>query len=57
MYLFITFLTGSTKGGTDITPYTPVGLVNHFTIHGLRLQDGHEYYATVKGFNIYHLYL
>ncbi|VDI63397.1 Hypothetical predicted protein, partial [Mytilus galloprovincialis] len=52
---------GSTKGGTDIFPFTSVGLVNHYTIHELpfqdglhsqrtlRLQNGHEYYATVKG--------
>ncbi|CAG2200973.1 unnamed protein product [Mytilus edulis] len=39
---------GSTKGGTDVFPYTIVGLVNHYTIHDVRLQNGHEYYATVK---------
>ncbi|XP_076113983.1 uncharacterized protein LOC143082268 [Mytilus galloprovincialis] len=39
---------GSTKGGTDIYPYTKVGLVNHYTVHGLRLQNGHEYYATIR---------
>jgi hypothetical protein len=41
--------TGSTRGGTDIATYTNVGVVNHYTFHGLRLQNGHEYYATVKG--------
>ena len=41
--------TGSTRGGTDIAAYRNVGVVNHYTFHGLRLQNGHEYYATVKG--------
>ena len=43
------YFTGSTKGGTDIAAYTNVGIVNHYTVHGLQLQDGHEYYATVRG--------
>ena len=46
-YVFL--WTGSTRGGTDIAAYTNVGVVNHYTFHGLRLQNGHEYYATVKG--------
>jgi hypothetical protein len=36
-------------GGTDIAAYTNVGIVNHYTFHDLRLQNGHEYYATVRG--------
>ena len=42
-------LSGSTIGGIDIYPYTNVGIVNHLTLHDLRLQNGHEYFASVKG--------
>lgn len=26
-----------------------VGVVNHITLHDLKLQSGHIYYATIKG--------
>ncbi|CAC5407073.1 unnamed protein product [Mytilus coruscus] len=43
---------GSTKGGTDIFPFTSVGLVNHYTTHKVPLHDGllnkeHYGYRTV----------
>lgn len=46
---------GSVKGGSDIVPFTNVGLVNHMALHNLNLQNGHDYFASVKG--IYVLYV
>ncbi|CAG2242538.1 unnamed protein product [Mytilus edulis] len=40
---------GSVKGGSDIVPFTTIGLVNHIALHNLNLQNGHDYFASVKG--------
>ncbi|XP_061176006.1 uncharacterized protein LOC133184957 [Saccostrea echinata] len=38
---------GTSFGGNDIAAFTDVGVVNHKSIHGLTLQSGHKYYATI----------
>ncbi|XP_076086914.1 uncharacterized protein LOC143057491 [Mytilus galloprovincialis] len=40
---------GSVEGGSDIVENTNVGIVNHVTFHNLHLQNGHDYFASVKG--------
>ncbi|XP_076085163.1 uncharacterized protein LOC143055975 isoform X1 [Mytilus galloprovincialis] len=40
---------GSVEGGSDIVEFTDVGIVNHVTFHSLNLQNGHDYFASVKG--------
>ncbi|XP_076085244.1 uncharacterized protein LOC143056054 isoform X2 [Mytilus galloprovincialis] len=40
---------GSVEGGSDIVEFTNVGIVNHVTFHNLNLQNGHDYFASVKG--------
>lgn len=40
---------GTTVGGNDVVAFHSVGVVNHAVLHGLFLQSGHTYYATVKG--------
>ncbi|XP_063408929.1 uncharacterized protein LOC134692410 [Mytilus trossulus] len=40
---------GSVEGGSDIVEFTNVGIVNHITFHNLNLQNGHDYFASVKG--------
>ncbi|KAL3873929.1 hypothetical protein ACJMK2_037006, partial [Sinanodonta woodiana] len=42
---------GTSPYGVDILTYKAVGLVNHVTFHNLRLQNGHAYYASVKGYD------
>ncbi|XP_055997828.1 uncharacterized protein LOC125647098 [Ostrea edulis] len=39
---------GTTIGGNDVVAFHSVGVVNHVVLHGLFLQSGHTYYATVK---------
>ncbi|XP_019633113.1 PREDICTED: uncharacterized protein LOC109476570 [Branchiostoma belcheri] len=39
---------GTIAGGSDIQSWTDVGITDHVTLHGLRLQHGWSYYATVK---------
>ncbi|XP_061181031.1 uncharacterized protein LOC133189645 [Saccostrea echinata] len=39
---------GTTIGGNDVVAFHSVGVVNHAVLHGLYLQSGHTYYATVK---------
>ena len=41
------------EGGTDIVEYTNVGVLNHVTFHNLHLQNGHNYFASVKGICAY----
>ena len=43
------FLIGSAYGGVDISDYVDVGIRNHFTFHGIKLQNGHTYFASVRG--------
>ncbi|XP_021356985.1 uncharacterized protein LOC110452658 [Mizuhopecten yessoensis] len=38
---------GTTAGGNDMVDFTDVGASNHIAFHGLQLQNGHTYYATV----------
>ncbi|XP_052082402.1 uncharacterized protein LOC127720030 [Mytilus californianus] len=40
---------GSVEGGSDIVEYTNVGVLNHVTFHNLHLQNGHDYFASVRG--------
>ncbi|KAK3589056.1 hypothetical protein CHS0354_008706 [Potamilus streckersoni] len=42
---------GTSPYGVDILTYKAAGLVNHVTFHNLRLQNGHAYYASVKGYD------
>ncbi|XP_021364672.1 uncharacterized protein LOC110457646 [Mizuhopecten yessoensis] len=42
---------GTHPYGLDIVQLTNVGIVDHVTFHGLRLQTGHAYYATVKAYD------
>ncbi|XP_069132408.1 uncharacterized protein [Argopecten irradians] len=42
---------GSHPFGQDIIQLTNVGVVEHVTIHGLQLQNGHTYYATVQAYD------
>ncbi|XP_061177042.1 uncharacterized protein LOC133185758 [Saccostrea echinata] len=39
---------GTFIGGNDIVAFRDVGVTNHKAIHGLTLQSGHTYYATIK---------
>ncbi|CAH1250571.1 Hypp8876 [Branchiostoma lanceolatum] len=39
---------GTIAGGSDIQSWTDVGVTDHVTLHGVRLQHGWSYYATVK---------
>ncbi|XP_078334035.1 uncharacterized protein LOC111124258 [Crassostrea virginica] len=39
---------GTAVGGNDVVAFHSVGVVNHVVLHGLFLQNGHTYYATVK---------
>ena len=40
---------GTDEGLEDVVPEVNVGLTNHKTFHGVHLQNGYIYYATVKG--------
>ena len=40
---------GSVQSGEDVLKFQDVGLVNALTLHSLTMQDGHVYYATVRG--------
>lgn len=42
-------LIGTTSGGNDVFPFENVGTVQHKALHGLNLQNGYKYYATIKG--------
>ncbi|KAI8507103.1 hypothetical protein Bbelb_155420, partial [Branchiostoma belcheri] len=42
---------GTSSGGTDIQTWTDVGYTDHVLLHGLILQDGWSYYATVKAYD------
>nr|XP_034301655.1 uncharacterized protein LOC105322112 [Crassostrea gigas] len=39
---------GTSIGGNDMVAFFSVGVVNHITLHDLKLQSGHIYYATIK---------
>lgn len=52
-FISILSLTGSVEGGSDIVENTNVGIVNHVTFHNLHLQNGHDYFASVKGMCVY----
>ncbi|XP_022105050.1 uncharacterized protein LOC110986986 isoform X2 [Acanthaster planci] len=39
---------GSMRGGSDVKEFTRVGITNSAIVHGIRLQNGHTYYATVR---------
>lgn len=43
------FPLGTSIGGNDMVAFFSVGVVNHITLHDLKLQSGHIYYATIKG--------
>lgn len=43
------YLTGTTPGGNDVYSFENVGVVQHKALHGLSLQNGYVYYATLKG--------
>jgi hypothetical protein len=45
------FTKGSSPGGVDVATFKDVGVTNHAAIHGLSLQSGLVYYATVRGKN------
>ncbi|KAK3101903.1 hypothetical protein FSP39_007221, partial [Pinctada imbricata] len=38
---------GTSVGGNDVVAFYSVGVVNHAALHGLMLQSGHTYYATI----------
>ncbi|KAI8485722.1 hypothetical protein Bbelb_365560, partial [Branchiostoma belcheri] len=42
---------GTSSSGTDIQTWTDVGYTDHVLLHGLILQDGWSYYATVKAYD------
>ncbi|XP_053401094.1 uncharacterized protein LOC123523194 isoform X2 [Mercenaria mercenaria] len=42
---------GTTRGGVDMVSLTNVGLTNYKMFHGVHLQNGHTYFATVKGYD------
>ncbi|XP_078664145.1 uncharacterized protein LOC144907216 [Branchiostoma floridae x Branchiostoma belcheri] len=42
---------GTSSGGTDIQTWTDVGYTDHVILHGLILQNGWSYYATVKAYD------
>ncbi|CAC5390405.1 unnamed protein product [Mytilus coruscus] len=42
---------GSTIDGQDVVPFTDIGIANHYTLHNLRLQNGNEYFASVKAYD------
>ena len=44
----VTFL-GSAYEGVDISDFTNVGMRNHYTFHNVNLQNGHTYFASVRG--------
>ncbi|XP_041351011.1 uncharacterized protein LOC121369994 [Gigantopelta aegis] len=39
---------GSVPGAGDVVSFHSVGLINHVTLHGLKMQNGHTLYATVR---------
>ncbi|XP_076117799.1 uncharacterized protein LOC143085385 [Mytilus galloprovincialis] len=39
---------GTTPGGNDVYSFENVGVVQHKALHGLSLQNGYVYYATLK---------
>lgn len=43
------FFKGTTAGGNDVFPFTHVGTTQHYAIHQMYLQNGYDYYATLKG--------
>lgn len=47
--LIVFHFIGTTAGGIDVQNFLDVGIVNHAVAHGMRLQNGHAYYATIKG--------
>ena len=40
---------GTSPYGVDVLDYTSAGVTNMAVVHSLKLQDGHTYYATIKG--------
>jgi hypothetical protein len=40
---------GTTPKGIDIQEFTNVGVSNHGRAHGITLQNGYTYYASVRG--------
>jgi hypothetical protein len=53
--MFPIMMSGTTIGGNDVVTFYSVGVVNHAALHGLILQSGQAYYATVQG-KVYHKY-
>lgn len=45
---------GTVPGGSDVVDFTKIGIVDQLVLSNLRLLSGHEYYATVKGFCLFH---
>lgn len=46
---FILLFLGSSPNGYDIVASKSVGVTNHIAIHGLHLNNGHKYYASITG--------
>ena len=44
--------TGASPGGSDVYAFESVGISNSAIARNLRLQNGHKYYAVVKGMNL-----
>ncbi|XP_052095905.1 uncharacterized protein LOC127731087 [Mytilus californianus] len=42
---------GSTENGIDVIDCADVGITNHVSFHGLNLQNGHEYFVKLIGFD------
>ncbi len=36
-------------GSIDVQDFTRVGITNSIIIHNLKLQNGHAYYAVIRG--------
>ncbi len=50
MFVCLFFIyTGTQPGIDDIVPFTQVSVTNNIIIHELSLQNGYEYYATIRG--------
>jgi hypothetical protein len=49
VYFKSIFLLGTSKGGNDVVEFQNIGVVQHKAFHQLHLQNGYQYYATLKG--------
>ncbi|XP_071153805.1 uncharacterized protein [Mytilus edulis] len=43
---------GSTENGKDVIDSVNVGITNHVSFHGLNLQNGHQYFVKLTGFDL-----